>query len=64
LLQLRKFLRHCAAGKPVIHAKPSGSETLKEQVAYKARVIGLTKLVVPYLFRNSDVPAFRYDYRS
>lgn len=43
LLRQRKFLRRCALGKPVIHAKHSGSETLKEQVADNAWVIGLTK---------------------
>jgi hypothetical protein len=36
LLQQRKSLRRCAAGKPVIHASRSGNETFKDQVADEA----------------------------
>jgi hypothetical protein len=36
LLQQRKFLSRCAAGKPVIHANCSGNERLEDQVTDKS----------------------------
>jgi hypothetical protein len=38
LLRQGKFLRRCAAGKPVIHASRSGNDTLKDQVTDKGCV--------------------------